>query len=141
MSEPIAAKAERLVAMTARLTQALEADIAALESGRARELKSLDPAIQQLSLVYGREAAALTLQAAQALPGELRSALTEGAKRLSGLLARHQRLLTRMRGVSEGMIRAVADELDRRRLSARPYSAKPAGKPRSSGAMLYNSVA
>lgn len=141
MSEQLAAKAERLIAMTARLEQALTADIAALEGGTPRVLKSNDPEIQQLSIVYGREAAAVTPQAAQALPADLRARLTDGARRLNDLLGRQQRLLTCVRSVSEGMIRAVAEEVERRKSASRTYAPKSAARPRSPGAMLYNGVA
>ncbi len=55
---------ERLLAMAARLIEALEKDIASLKSGNARDLRTVDPEIQKLSVLYGREAAALNPKAA-----------------------------------------------------------------------------
>ncbi len=52
-------KIERLIAMAERLIEALEADMAALERGKPQEMRTIDPEIQKLSAIYGREAAAL----------------------------------------------------------------------------------
>ena len=53
----------------------------------------------------------------------------------------HARLITRVRNASEGMIKAIADEVDRRAAPTRTYFASAAqtyGKPAQ--AMVYNSV-
>lgn len=131
---------ERLITMAARLVEALERDIAALKSGNPRGLRTLDPEILRLSALYSREAAGLSRAAATAAPAELRRRLFEATGKFRDALAAQTRLLTRMRGASEGMIRAVAEELERRRAPMRPYAAAPARAQRSGGAMLYNHV-
>ncbi|MDE3113990.1 MAG: hypothetical protein KGL26_00180 [Pseudomonadota bacterium] len=139
---------DRLVIMAERLIEALSADIAALEKGRPREMRSLDPEIQTLSAQYTREAAQLGPAALQAMPAEARARLTSVTKRFQDVLTLHGRVLTRIRGASEGIIKAVAEEVDRRRLRGRPYAppgksygARPAApRPSSTGAMLYNHV-
>ncbi|MBU6442423.1 MAG: hypothetical protein KGR48_00810 [Alphaproteobacteria bacterium] len=139
---------DRLVIMAERLIEALSADIAALEKGRPREMKTLDPEIQTLSAQYTREAAQLAPAALQAAPAEARARLTAVTGRFQDVLALHGRLLTRIRGASEGIIKAVAEEVDRRRLRGRPYAPPgksyggpaPAPRPVSTGAMLYNHV-
>lgn len=137
---------ERLIAMAERLIAALSADIAALEQGRPREMKSLDPEIQKLTAAYGREAAALNKAAIEAAPAEARARLLGATKRFHDVLSLHGRVLARIRNASEGLIKAVAEEVDRRRLRARPYAppayaAKPAApRPASTAAMLYNAV-
>ena len=136
---------ERVVLMAERLIEVLTADIAALERGRPGEMKTLDPEIQQLSAQYTREAAALNRSSIEAAPAALRARLTAATKRFREVLALHARILTRIRNASEGMIKAVAEEVDRRRRSTLPYSApyaaKPAGyRPAANGAMLYNHI-
>jgi hypothetical protein len=140
MSAESQAKIKRVIVLSERLSEALKADIAALESGRARDMKIVDPDVQQLSLLYGREAATLNAAAVKAAPAELRVKLTAATQRFHETLARHARVLTRVRNASEGMIRAVANEVARRRTAARPYARVPSAVPRSAGAMLYNSV-
>lgn len=131
---------ERVLSMATRLIEALEGDIAALKSGNPGALRSIDPEIQRLSALYAREAAGINPKAAQSAPLELRKHLFEATQKFRDLLAAQTRLLTRLRGASEGMIRAVAEELERSRAPLRTYGAVPAQTPRSGGAMIFNSV-
>lgn len=130
---------ERLISLASRLIEVLEGDIAALKCGNPRAMRTTDPEILRLSALYSREAAGLNPNAAKAAPLNLRRRLFEATGRFRDLLAAQTRLLTRMRGASEGMIRAVAEEIERQRTPLRPYAAV-AQAPRSSGALLYNSV-
>ena len=60
MTDIAAMKMERLRAMTGRLITALTMDVAALEQGRPRELKLIEPEFQRLSAQYEKEAAGLS---------------------------------------------------------------------------------
>ena len=133
-------KIERLLALTERLKQALEADIAALERGRPREMRSPSAEVQQLTALYTREAAAFSPSIVQALPKDLREKLTGATSRFRDVLTQHGRVLTRVRTCTEGMIRAIADDVAKKRNAQRPYTPVQAAKPRSPGALLYNSV-
>ena len=133
-------RVERLIALTDRLANMLDADIAALEKGRPNELKSKDPSVQQLTILYTREAGSMNAATAKAVSPELRRKLAASTKRMNDALKLHQRMITRVRNASEGMIRAVAQEVERRRGFQRNYSRTPAPRPQSSGALLYNSV-
>ncbi len=130
---------ERLISLASRLIEVLESDIAALKSGNARGLRTTDPEILKLSALYSREAAGLNPNAARNAPLALRRRLFEATGKFRDLLGAQTRLLTRMRGASEGMIRAVAEEIERQRTPLRPYAAAPQA-PRNGGALLYNSV-
>jgi hypothetical protein len=132
---------ERLIVMATRLNEALENDIAALKSGNPRGLRTIDPEIQKLTLLYNREASGLNSDTAKNTPLELRKRLFEATKKFRDLLGAQTRLLTRLRGASEGMVRAVAEEIERQRAPMRPYGAVAAQAPRVSGALLYNAVA
>ena len=131
---------ERVISLTDRLADMLGADIAALERGRAGELRTNDPTVQQLTLLYTREAAGINAAAAKAVPLELRQKLAASTKRMNDILARHQRIITRVRNASEGMIRAVAKEVERRRGYQRGYARTPSARPQPSSALLYNNV-
>ena len=74
-------RVERIVAMTERLTEALEADIAALDRGKPAEMVSIAPEMQQLTSNYGREVATLKATRLNALPAPARAALTAATKR------------------------------------------------------------
>ena len=133
-------KIERLIVLTDRLADALSADVKALEQGAAPPLQSLEASTQQLTLLYVREAGSINPVAAKSIPADLRPKLTASVKRMNELLARHQRLITRVRNASEGIIRAVAKEVERRKGAQRSYAPTPAARPQSAGAMVYNSV-
>ena len=141
MIDDSAAKLDRLLTMTGRLITALTLDVDALSQGRARELKMIEPEMQRLASLYEREAGSFSQHQLQAAPPDLRNRYLASVKVLHNLLRQQQRLLTRMRRVSEGMVRAVADELARRQALARPYTRLPEDRPRSAGAMVYNQTA
>ncbi len=56
------------------------------------------------------------------------------------VLQLHARMLTRVKNASEGMIRAIAQEVDRANAPMRTYSPRPGCKPPSAGAMVFNRV-
>lgn len=134
-------KIERVIMIAERLIAALEADIAALESGTPQKMKTIDPEIQKLSMLYAREAAGVA-GVAKAAPDELRNKLAATTARFRDALKLQARMLTRVRNASEGMIHAVAQEVERRRTMIRPYG-RPANAvtaPRSQGAMIFNAT-
>jgi len=140
MSDAANTKIERLMLLTERLSDMLGADIKSLESANAKSLRSVEAQFQQLMLTYAREASSMNAAVLKSLPPELRQKLMQSAKNMNDLLARHQRLVTRVRNASEGIIRAVAKEVERRQTSQRSYARVPAARPQTAGAMVYNSV-
>jgi hypothetical protein len=136
---PLEEKADRILTLTRRLTEALLADIDALNRGCPSEMKTIVPEIQQLLSVYAREAASLKPQVKLLTP-ESRRELMSAAEKLHEALALHERRLSRVRRASEGMIRAIVDDVERRKRITRTYGPRPSAKP-STGAMLYNGVA
>lgn len=131
-------KIERLIQMAARLTEALEGDIAALSKGNPRGLRTIEPEMVRLSALYAREASSLNPDAAKEAAPDLRKRLMDATIKFRDCLSVQTRLLTRMRGASEGMIRAIAEEVERQGAPLRTYGATQAAKP--GHAMLYNSV-
>jgi hypothetical protein len=135
---------EAVVKMAERLIAVLEADIAALQKGKPGEMKTLEPEIQLLTAQYAREAGRLNRHELEAAPADQRARLTAVTTKFREALMLHGRILTRIRNASEGMIKAVADEVEKRRSRSRPYSApygvKPTAARPTSSAMLYNAV-
>jgi hypothetical protein len=130
-------KTDNLIAITERLTDALQADIAALEDGRPRDMRSIVPEMQQLAALFARETAAYSAQGANEAS---RAKLADAARRFKETLTLQMRMVSRIKTISEGMIHAIAEDVARMENAARPY-APMAPKPRSPGAMVYNSVA
>lgn len=131
-------RAERVLALTQRLTEALLGDLAALDRGRPGEMRSILPETQKLLSQYAREAAAVKKNA-KVLSADTRSKLSAATSKLHEALARHERRLTCLRNASEGMIRAIVEDVERRKRVTRPYGPRPG--LRTPTAMLYNGLA
>ena len=133
---------ENLLAMSNRLCDAIAADIKALEQGEFGQLVSTDPEVGRLCALYGREVIALkTSGGLKNVPAALVAALKESGGRLNRLLGQHESLVSCMRQASEGLVQAVAEEVEKTRKRGAPYSATPRPKREtSSGAIVYNKV-
>jgi len=133
-------KLERLISMAERLITALEIDIAALKAGTPGKMVSLDPEIQKLTAVYGREAQNFDIRIAKSAPVALRTRFLTITAKFREVLQLHGRMLTRVKNASEGMVQAIAREVERMNAPTRTYGPRPAAAPRSSGAMVFNRV-
>jgi hypothetical protein len=132
-------KLEQLLALSNRIGNAIAADITALESGKFDALASTDPEIEKLCALYGREVTALKSSGGiKSAPRPLVAALKESGARLNGLLKRHNLLVGAMRNAAEGIVQAVAEEVEKSRASKAPYSPKPAAPRGAPGAIVYN---
>jgi len=131
---------ERLISMAERLIVALESDIAALKEGRPQALLTADPEIQKLTALYDREAQGFDPRIAQAAPPSLRQRFVAITAKFREVLQLHARMLTRVKNASEGMVRAIAAEVERANAPTRTYGPRPGYAPQSSGAMVFNKV-
>jgi hypothetical protein len=133
-------KIERLIAMAERLIVALEKDISALKQGKPSDMVSLDPEIQRLTAIYGREAQNFDIRTAKAAPPALRTRFLTITAKFREVLQLHLRMLTRVKNASEGMVQAIAREVERMNAPTRTYGPRPGAAPKSSGAMILNRV-
>jgi hypothetical protein len=133
---------EQLLTVTKRLTDAISADIAALEAGAFGELKTTDPEIERLCAFYAREVKALKIEGGVfGVPRELVAALRDSGVKLNGLLERHALLVSAMRSAAEGLVHAVAKGVEKARAEVAPYTDNPTVPKRAAaGAMMYNKV-
>ena len=135
-----APRIERLISLAERLIMALESDIAELKNGRTATLKTNDPEIQKLTALYGREAQGFDPRIAQSAPPTLRQRFLAVTAKFRDVLQLHARMIARVKNASEGIIRAIADEVERANAPTRTYGPRLGYKPPSSGAMLFNRV-
>lgn len=133
---------EQLLTVSNRLIDAISADIAALEKGDFSELKTTDPEIERLCAFYGREVRALKGEGGiKRAPAALLAAMRQSGAELDRLLKHHELLVGAMREASEGLVKAVADGVDKIRTGEAPYTPVPKAKHAySSGAIVYNKV-
>lgn len=131
---------ERLIGMAERLIVALESDIAVLKAGKPQALATNEPEIQRLTAQYGLEAQNFDLRIAQSAPPTLRQRFIAITAKFREVLQLHARMLTRVKNASEGMIKAIAAEVERANAPMRTYGPRPGYGPQSSGAMVFNKV-
>ena len=131
---------ERLIMMAERIIVALERDITVLKDGRTADLATNDPEIQKLTAIYGREAQGFDPRIAQAAPSALRQRFVAITAKFREVLQLHARMIARVRHASEGMIRAIAAEVDRTNAPTRTYGPRSGYATQSSGAMVFNKV-
>lgn len=131
---------ERLIALAERLVAALEADIVALKAGKPGEMKSMDPEIQKLSVIYGREAQNFDIRIAKSAPPSLRDRFLAITAKFRDVLQLHARMLARVKNASEGMIQAIAREVERVNAPTRTYGPQSGYRAQPSQAMIFNRV-
>ena len=131
---------ERMIALAERLVAVLESDIVVLKSGNPAALQSGDPEVQKLTALYGREAQNFDIRIAQAAPAPLRSRFLTITGKFREVLQLHTRLLARVKNASEGMIKAIAEEVNKMNAPTRTYGPRPGYPPQASGAMVFNRV-
>jgi hypothetical protein len=131
---------ERLISLAERLITALESDIASLKDGRTAGLATDDPEIQKLTALYSREAQGFDPRIAQSAPPTLRQRFAAVTAKFREVLQLHARMIARVKNASEGVIRAIAAEVERANAPMRTYGPRPGYAPQSSGAMVFNKV-
>ena len=131
---------ERLISLAERIITALESDIVALKEGRPGALQTNDPEIQKLTAIYGREAKGFDPRLAESAPPTLRQRFFAVTAKFREVLQLHGRMLTRVKNASEGIVRAIAQEVERANAPMRTYSPRPGYKPPSAGPMVFNKV-
>jgi len=131
---------ERLIGLAERIIAALETDIAILKEGSHKELATADPEIGKLTVIYSKEAQGFDVRIAQSAPPTLRQRFFAITAKFREVLQLHTRMLTRVKNASEGLIRAIATEVERENAPTRTYGPRPGYAPASSGAMVFNRV-
>jgi hypothetical protein len=132
---------ERLISLAERIIVALEGDIATLKEGRTAALNTNKPEIQKLTAIYGKEAQGFDPRLAQNAPPSLRQRFLAVTAKFREVLQLHARMVMRVKNASDGMIRAIAAEVERANAPMRTYGPRPnKAPPRSCGAMVFNRV-
>jgi hypothetical protein len=134
---------EKLLVMGRRLMAAIDGDIDALNKGAFDRLHTTDPEITALASLYAREVAALKKEGGigKGAPAALLAEMKTLGKRMKLSLTRHERLLMCMRQASEGVVQAVANEVEKARARTTPYRVGPqARQAQGAAAILYNKV-
>lgn len=122
---------EQIILLTERLTDCTERECEILHSQRPRDMAPVHEEKSKIAAAYAREIAQLRRD--KALPGaagpELTAKLKDTTARFRAALDELSRHLGRVRRISEGMIRAIADEMHSKETAPVGYSQSAAPPP------------
>ena len=104
---------ERLITLTERLVQHLAADAQSFEARRPQDVAGRIEETSRLANLYRHESARIQRDPSivAGAPKELRSRLVKASETFEAVLARHGRALYAVKTITEGIVRAIAEEV------------------------------
>jgi hypothetical protein len=128
------ARVEQLIVLTERLTALIAVQAKAFEAHRPQDAAARLEEIARLANVYRRESAEIRQNPAliSGAPADLRRRLITATEAFDAVMARQDRALAAAKTVTEGIVRAVAEEVAAQRGSASGYG--PAARPQAPAA-------
>lgn len=124
MTHDIAAEnVERLILLTERLTEQMAADAKAFEARRPHDAAARVDETARLANLFRHESARVRQdpRLVAAAPAELRDRLMRASEAFDAVLARHGRALHAAKTVTEGIVRAIAEEVSSARSAGTGY--------------------
>ena len=130
-AENPADRVEQLIVLTERLVELMELDIADFEARRPLGAAGRADENGRLANLYRHEC--LRIQRDPSLiagaPEARRRKLTDATRNLETVLQRHGRALHAARTITEGLVKAIADEAAAQRSSAAGYGPRATASP------------
>jgi hypothetical protein len=127
-----AERMEQLITLTERLTGLIAEQLRAFEARRPQDAASDAEETARLANLYRHES--LRVKADPALiegaPTELKERLIASTRAFDAVLARHGRAVEAAKTITEGLIRAIAEEVHKQRHAVTGYGQKGLQAPR-----------
>ena len=114
---------ERLIMLTERLTEHMASDAKAFEARRPHDAAARIEETSRLANLFRHESARVRQdpRLVAAAPPELRDRLMRASEAFDSVLARHGRALHAAKTVTEGIVRAIAEEVNSARAAGTGY--------------------
>jgi hypothetical protein len=145
VADDAADRAEQILALTDRLTALIEAETQAILAQEAPLAGEAGEEKARLANLYRQEMSRIAADRAliRAAPAVLLDRLRGATVRFRAALAAHERALVGVKEVTEGLVKAIAEEVARVRGGARGYGASGgyAAAPDASAALALNKTA
>jgi len=131
MREPAFPGLEGMVGLTERLTQLLADQARAFEQHRPQDAAASLPVVSQLTADYRAGSAHVRTnpQLVQAATPELRARLLRATEAFDAVLQRQGRALAASKTVTEGLVKAVAEEIAAQRSVGQAYGPGASRRP------------
>jgi hypothetical protein len=125
-------RTDQLIILTERLTDLIGQQCQCFEQHRPQDAARLGEETSRLANLYRHESTRVRADPGlvSAAPRELRQRLVQATEAFDAMLRRHGRALTAAKTVTEGLVRAIADEVASRREQLSGYG--PTAKPPAS---------
>ena len=139
-SQPAAQRMEQLILLTDRLTGLIAEQLRAFEARRPQDAAANAEATARLANLYRHES--LKVKADPTLlegaPAELKETLVVSTRAFDAVLARHGRAVEAAKTITEGLIRAIAEEVHKQRNAVSSYGPKAMQAPRPATPVALN---
>ncbi|MCR5876014.1 flagellar basal body protein [Phenylobacterium sp. J426] len=118
-------RVEQLILLTERLTELMADQAAAFETRRPQDAAAKLEETSRLANLYRHESTRVRAQPnlVSGAPLELRTRLVRATEAFDAVLARQGRALNAARTVTEGLVKAIADEVANQRAKSVSYGA------------------
>ena len=131
---------EQLILLTERLTGLIAEQLRAFESRRPHDAAGNAEETARLANLYRHES--LKVKADPTLladtPAELKDRLVAATRAFDAVLARHGRAVDAAKTITEGLIRAIAEEVHKQRHAVTGYGPKAMQAPRPATPVALN---
>lgn len=137
------ARVRQLIDLTQRLTDRLSAETRAFEDNRPHDVAASLPETQEMANLYRRDSAHVKANPALLSDAPLadRKALISVTEAFNAVLANHARAVEAARAISEGLVRAIAQEVTAARTPASAYAADGRASQSDGRAVALNRTA
>ena len=121
-------RVEQLIVLTERLTELIALEAAAFEARRPHEAAKYIDETSRLANIYRHESARVRADPSlvKNVPPAQRTALMRATEAFDAVLARQGRAIEAARTITEGLVRAIADEVSAQRSETVGYGANGA---------------
>lgn len=116
-------RVEQLIALTERLTELIALEAQAFEQHRPQDAAAQIDEVSKLANIYRHESTKVRANPdlISSAPLAQRTRLTRATEAFDAVLARQSRALSAAKTVTEGLVRAIADEVATQRTNATSY--------------------
>jgi hypothetical protein len=135
-----AERMEQLILLTERLTDLISEQLRAFEARRPQDAAANADETARLANLYRHESLKVKSdpQQLEGAPPELHAKLIASTRAFDAVLARHGRAVEAAKTITEGLIRAIAEEVHKQRHAVASYGPKAMQAPRPATPVALN---
>lgn len=132
-----AERADALLRLTVRLTELIRSETELFQRRRPQDAAALQDEKSKLANIYRGEVARARAEPSRfaGAPAAIKHTLRQATEVFHAALAENARAVTAMKVITEGVVRAIADEADRQRNTGNGYGPGAAQRPQRSGGL------